>query len=495
MNRLYDKFNEVVRVVLPFILFVLFFNFTLVPLGSELLGAFLISSGFIVLGLTFFLLGVDLGITPMGNQIGPLLGKTKRIWSLVLFAFIIGFFISYAEPALLVMSIQVEELSLGLLSASVLNVSVSVGIGVMVVVGFIRIFYNLPLYKILFVSYGFVLLIALSASPQMLAIAFDASGVTTGVLAVPFLLSLSMGVTNRRKDSKASEKDSFGMIAIASVGAILSVLILNIVFKPGFVSIQSLPELETSKNLLHRFSDIFFPVGQESVQSILPLFVIFLIIALLNRLFKTKLFKRISIGFIYALLGLFLFLVGINASFIEVGRLLGSELILKFSAPWVILIGFALGVVTILAEPAVAILTQQIEEVTSGYISRKAVNASLAIGVGFAIALSVLRIVVVDIQLWHYLLPGYLFALALSLFVPKLFVGIAFDAGGVATGPMISSIVMAFVHGIANTQSSADILIDGFGMVALVALMPVITIQILGLIFKLKMQRSVPNDA
>ena len=495
MNRLYDKFNEVVRVVLPFILFVLFFNFTLVPLGSELLGAFLISSGFIVLGLTFFLLGVDLGITPMGNQIGPLLGKTKRIWSLVLFAFIIGFFISYAEPALLVMSIQVEELSLGLLSASVLNVSVSVGIGVMVVVGFIRIFYNLPLYKILFVSYGFVLLIALSASPQMLAIAFDASGVTTGVLAVPFLLSLSMGVTNRRKDSKASEKDSFGMIAIASVGAILSVLILNIVFKPGFVSIQSLPELETSKNLLHRFSDIFFPVGQESVQSILPLFVIFLIIALLNRLFRTKLFKRISIGFIYALLGLFLFLVGINASFIEVGRLLGSELILKFSAPWVILIGFALGVVTILAEPAVAILTQQIEEVTSGYISRKAVNASLAIGVGFAIALSVLRIVVVDIQLWHYLLPGYLFALALSLFVPKLFVGIAFDAGGVATGPMISSIVMAFVHGIANTQSSADILIDGFGMVALVALMPVITIQILGLIFKLKMQRSVPNDA
>ena len=495
MNRLYDKFNEVVRVVLPFILFVLFFNFTLVPLGSELLGAFLISSGFIVLGLTFFLLGVDLGITPMGNQIGPLLGKTKRIWSLVLFAFIIGFFISYAEPALLVMSIQVEELSLGLLSASVLNVSVSVGIGVMVVVGFIRIFYNLPLYKILFVSYGFVLLIALSASPQMLAIAFDASGVTTGVLAVPFLLSLSMGVTNRRKDSKASEKDSFGMIAIASVGAILSVLILNIVFKPGFVSIQSLPELETSKNLLHRFSDIFFPVGQESVQSILPLFVIFLVIALLNRLFKTKLFKRISIGFIYALLGLFLFLVGINASFIEVGRLLGSELIIKFSAPWVILIGFALGVVTILAEPAVAILTQQIEEVTSGYISRKAVNASLAIGVGFAIALSVLRIVVVDIQLWHYLLPGYLFALALSLFVPKLFVGIAFDAGGVATGPMISSIVMAFVHGIANTQSSADILIDGFGMVALVALMPVITIQILGLIFKLKMQRSVPNDA
>lgn len=495
MNRLYDKFNEVVRVVLPFILFVLFFNFTLVPLGSELLGAFLLSSVFIVAGLTFFLLGVDLGITPMGNQIGPLLGKTKRIWSLVLFAFIIGFFISYAEPALLVMSIQVEELSLGLLSASVLNVSVSIGIGVMVVVGFIRIFYNLPLYKILFVSYGLVFLIALSASPQMLAIAFDASGVTTGVLAVPFLLSLSMGVTSRRKDSKASEKDSFGMIAIASVGAILSVLILNIVYKPGFVSIQSLPELETSNNLLHRFSDIFFPVGQESIQSIFPLFVIFLIIALLNRLFKTKLFKRISIGFIYALLGLFLFLVGINASFIEVGRLLGSELIIKFSTPWVILIGFALGVVTILAEPAVAILTQQIEEVTSGYISRKAVNASLAIGVGFAIALSVLRIVVVDIQLWHYLLPGYLIALALSLFVPKLFVGIAFDAGGVATGPMISSIVMAFVHGIANTQSGADILIDGFGMVALVALMPVITIQILGLIFKLKMQRSVSNDA
>lgn len=226
-----------------------------------------------------------------------------------------------------------------------------------------------------------------------------------------------------------------------------------------------------------------------------PLFVIFLVVAFINNLFKSKQFKRISFGFIYALLGLFLFLVGINSSFIEVGRLLGSELISKFSASWVVLIGFVLGVVTILAEPAVAILTQQIEEVTSGYIRRKAVNASLAIGVGLAIALSVLRVVVSEIQLWHYLLPGYLIALALTLIVPKLFVGIAFDAGGVATGPMISSIVMAFVHGIANTQSGADILIDGFGMVALVALMPVITIQILGLIFKLKMQRSVPNDA
>lgn len=495
MNRLYDKFNEVVRVVLPFILFVLFFNFTLVPLGSSLLGAFLLSSIFIIVGLTFFLLGVDLGITPMGNQIGPLLGKTKKLWSLVLLAFIIGFFISYAEPALLVMSIQVEELSLGLLSANVLNISVSIGIGVMVVMGFIRIFYNLPLYKILFISYALVFLMALSATPQMLAIAFDASGVTTGVLAVPFLLSLSMGVTSRRKDSKASEKDSFGMIAIASVGAILSVLFLNLVYNPSFTSIQSLPEFEQNNNVFQRFLNIFSPVGKESLQSMAPLFVIFLVVAFINNLFKSKQFKRISFGFIYALLGLFLFLVGINSSFIEVGRLLGSELISKFSASWVVLIGFVLGVVTILAEPAVAILTQQIEEVTSGYIRRKAVNASLAIGVGLAIALSVLRVVVSEIQLWHYLLPGYLIALALTLFVPKLFVGIAFDAGGVATGPMISSIVMAFVHGIANTQSGADILIDGFGMVALVALMPVITIQILGLIFKLKMQRSVPNDA
>lgn len=495
MSRLFDKFNEVVRVVLPFVIFVLFFNFTLVPLGSELLGAFLLSSIFIVAGLTFFLLGVDLGISPMGNQIGPLLGKTKKLWSLILLAFIIGFFISYAEPALLVMSIQVEELSLGILSSSILNISVSIGIGVMVVVGFIRIFYNLPLYKILFVSYTLVFLIAISASPQILAIAFDASGVTTGVLAVPFLLSLSMGVTSRRKDSKASEKDSFGMIAIASVGAIISVLFLNLVFKPSFTSIQSLPELEQSNNLLHRFLSILSPIGKESLQSMAPLFVIFLVVAFVSSLFKSKQFKRISIGFVYAFLGLFLFLVGINASFIEVGRLLGSELILKFSVPWMILIGFTLGVVTILAEPAVAILTQQIEEVTSGYISRKAVNASLAIGVGLAIALSVLRVVVSEIQLWHYLLPGYLIALALTLIVPKLFVGIAFDAGGVATGPMISSIVMAFVHGVANTQIGADILVDGFGMVALVALMPVITIQILGLIFKLKMQRSVPNDA
>lgn len=487
MNRLSSKLIEVLSVVVPFVVLISVFHITIVPLGHVLYSAFLISSAFVITGLTLFLVGVDLGITPLGMRLGPLLARSKSILVLIIFAFIIGFFISFAEPALLVMSVQVSELSFGLIPAQLLNIVVSVGIGLLVALGFIRIFYSLPLYRILWILYVLIFIFSLFASPQLLAIAFDASGVTTGVLAVPFLLSLSLGVTLKQKDSKASEKDSFGMISIASAGAIIAVLLLGMISRPVFTAMPNFPVLPSIDSLMQKFQMISQTQTQEALISIAPLIILYLFVLWLYKIRHSEQ-RQIWLGFIYASLGLVLFLIGVNGSFIEVGRHLGSTLMDNYDGVTLMMIGFVFGVVTIIAEPAVSVLTKQIESVTSGYISRVTVTIALALGVGIAISLSVLRILVPSLQLWHFLLPGYVIALSLTFVVPKLFIGIAFDAGGVATGPMVSSILMAFIHGIAHAHPSADILIDGFGMVAMVAMLPILSLLILGWIYKLKLK-------
>ena len=274
MNRLHTKFIEVMSVVMPFVVLVTLLHLTLVPLGSDLFGAFLVSAGVVIVGLTFFLVGVDLGITPLGMKLGPLVGRSRSIVVVIGAATVIGFFISYAEPALLVMSNQVSELTMGLISATLLNVTVSVGIGVLVALGFIRVFYKLPLYVLLWALYGLVFILAWTASPQLLAIAFDASGVTTGVLAVPFLLSLSLGITFKNKDSKASEKDSFGMISIASVGAILAVLVLGKWANPIFQAMPNLPPIPAIESIVQRLGSLVIPQTVEAIYSITPLVIL-----------------------------------------------------------------------------------------------------------------------------------------------------------------------------------------------------------------------------
>ncbi len=486
MNRIQAKFTEVISVVMPFVILISIFHVTLDPFGPVLYMAFLVGSIMVIVGLTFFLVGVDLGITPLGMRLGPWIGRSKSIFVLVFFAFIIGFFISYAEPALLVLSVQVSELTSGVIPAQLLNIIVSIGIGLLVALGFIRLFFSLPLYRLLWVLYAMVFILALFSTPQLLAIAFDASGVTTGVLAVPFLLSLSLGVTQKQRDSKASEKDSFGMIAIASVGAILAVLVLGALTQPTFYAMPNFPPVPVIESLIDTLKTVSVIQFREAILSIVPLVVILMIVLGLDPNIIQNERRRMGLGFLYAFIGLTLFLIGVNSGYIEIGRKLGSALMTRFTGETLVLIGFVFGLVTIIAEPAVSVLTKQVESVTSGYIGRITVMATLAIGVGIAVSLSIVRILVPSMQLWHLLLPGYLLALLLTLFVPKLFVGIAFDAGGVATGPMISSILMAFIHGIAHTHPAADILIDGFGMVAMVALMPILSLLILGGIYRIK---------
>ncbi|MCR3954791.1 MAG: DUF1538 domain-containing protein [Gudongella sp.] len=485
MNLLLDKFKEVSLSVLPITIIVILLNFTLTPLDGAMLITFIMGVFLIVMGLTLFLIGVDIGIAPLGRLLGATLSASNKVFLVVLAGLVLGFLISVAEPGLMVLASQVDAVTDGGITSTTLLVIVSLGLAVMVAFGLLRIVYNIPLYKVLTVLYGITFLLAIFTPSQLLTIAFDTSGATTGILAVPFILALSVGVSALKKDSKAGEKDSFGLVSIASVGAIMSVMILSIFSDTGELSSTIAFQMPQTQSLFDPFSSQLSSITRESILSLAPLLIILVFLQKASFKLEKKAFGRLLKGFVYSFLGLVLFMTGVNGGFMNVGTIIGYTLASRDSYYFLILMGTILGIVTMLAEPAVYVLTHQIEEVTSGYVKRRAVLTALALGGGLAIGLSMLRIVVPGIQLWHYLLPGYALSIGLSYIVPKLFVGMAFDAGGVATGPMTATFILAFTQGAAEAIPWADILLDGFGMIAMVALMPILTLQILGLFFSM----------
>src|SRR5574344_481691 len=486
LNVIVSKFKEVLFSILPITVMVLRLTCTISPMETPLIIRFLIGSLFVVLGLTIFLLGIDIGITPLGDLTGSSLAKSNKLWIVLIGGLILGFFISIAEPGLMVLANQVDLVTSGQIPGISILVIVSIGLAILLALGFLRVFFNVPLYKILIILYLIIFGLSIFTSREFLAISFDASGSTTGILAVPFILSLSVGISKLKKNSKASEKDSFGLVAIASTGAIMSVLLLDIFSKTNEFSAALDSGISDSNSIIRPFIDIIPDYLIESFMAILPLLVILLVLQKIFFKLKKKELRKLLTGFAFAFTGLLVFLIGVNAGFMDVGTSIGNNLALLDNKAYIIIIGFVLGVVTILAEPAVYVLTQQIEDVTSGYVKRKAVLIPLAIGVGFAVALSVIRVLVPGIQLWHYLLPGYIICLSMMFFIPKLFVGIAFDAGGVATGPMTATFILAFIQGAAHAFEGADLMVDGFGMIAMVAMTPIITLEALGLVFAIK---------
>lgn len=490
MNVLIDKLKEVLYAVLPITIIVLILNFTLTPLEPLLIIRFIIGAFLIIIGLSIFLFGVDIGITPIGQSMGAAIAKSNKIWIVVVAGLALGFFISIAEPDLHILARQVDLVTSGLVSKSSLVVVVSIGIGVLIAIGLVRIVYNIPLYKLLIGLYLIILVLALFTSPEFLAISFDASGATTGALTVPFILALALGISSLKKDSKASEKDSFGLVAIASTGAIIAVMIMNIIAKTDKITGSLEAEDQASTSILFPFFHEFPIIAKEILIALLPIIILFLLFQKISFKMTRKSVRKIMTGLVLTFIGLVLFLVGVNAGFMEVGTVVGKTIASLDNKAYIIMVAFILGLVTILAEPAVHVLTHQIEDVTSGYVKRKAVLGTLAIGVGMAVLLSIVRILIPELQLWHYLLPGYLIGLGMTFFVPKLFVGIAFDSGGVASGPMTATFILAFVQGAAEATESANVLVDGFGMIAMVAMTPVIALQVLGLVFKLKSKKG-----
>lgn len=490
MGPIYSKFKEVLMSVLPVTILVVILHFTLTPLGTPVLLRFLVGSLWIIIGLTLFLVGVDISISPIGNIMGSTITKRNKLWLVVAAGLILGFLISIAEPDLHILAGQVDSVSNGVVSKVGVIFVVSIGVASMVVLGLVRILYNIPLYKILTVLYAIVLILGLFTSSEFLAISFDASGATTGALTVPFILALASGISGLKKDSKASEKDSFGLVGIASVGAIIAVMAMSIIAGVDEIAGDLDVTPNNSNAIIQPFLDKLPQVGIEIFFALAPIVFLFLIFQPISFKMSLRQVRRVMFGVIFAYLGLVLFLTGVSSGFMIVGSKVGYILAGLDNKTFLVIVGFILGLLIVLAEPAVSVLTHQIAEVTKGYVPRKLVMFTLAIGVGLAVALSMVRVLLADLHLWHFLLPGYLIAIVLMYIVPKIFVGIAFDAGGVASGPMTATFILAFAQGAAEAIEGSNVMVDGFGIIAMVAMTPLVTLQLLGLVFKLKSRKE-----
>lgn len=491
MSVLINKFKEVSLSVLPITLIVIILHFTVVPIETEMLIRFIIGAIFVIIGLGIFLFGAEIGIGPIGNLMGETIAKTNKSYLVGLLGFVLGFLITIAEPDLQILARQVNNATGGIVSGSLILIIVSIGVGVMVAIGLLRILYEKPLNKLFTIVYSILLLLGICVSEEFLAISVDASGATTGAMTTPFILALGLGVS-QLKGGKTSEEDSFGLVGIASTGPILAVMIMNII--TGTNNIQGQAEVFVP------YTGIFTPYLQElpklmreSIITLLPIFILFLIFNLIKFKLSKKNRNKILKGLIYTYIGLVLFLSGVNAGFMEVGRVMGHG-IANLESSWMLpTIGFILGMVVVLAEPAVYVLTEQVEDVTSGHIRKNMILGTLSIGIAFAVTISMLRIMIPKLKLWHFLLPGFGLAAFLSYKVPPIFVGIAYDSGGVASGPMTATFILAFAQGAADAIPTANVLIDGFGVIAMVAMTPLVAIQILGLLFKIKANKGGAN--
>ncbi|MGN9166281.1 DUF1538 domain-containing protein [Tissierellaceae bacterium HCP3S3_D8] len=490
MNILLKQLKEVSLSVLPITILVIILNFSIVPVGNEMLIRYIIGAIFVILGLGIFLFGAHLGIGPIGNLMGETIAKTNNVYLVGILGFILGFLITIAEPDLQILANQVNMASGGIVSSSLILIVVSIGVGLMVGVGLLRILFGRPLNRLFTLVYFIIFILALRVSEEFLAISVDASGATTGAMTTPFILALGYGVS-QLKGGKTSEEDSFGMVGLASTGPIFAIMIMSIV--KGLMDIQGEVEVFVANTgILTPYFRIFPQILKESTLTLLPLFCLFLIFDKIKFKLNRKSRNTILKGLLYTYMGLTLFLVGVNAGFMEVGRLMGWGI--ANSYPWLLpIIGFLLGMVVVLAEPAVYVLTEQVEEVTAGHIQKKVILLALSIGIAFAVAMSMLRIMIPSLKLWHFLLPGFAIAAFLSYRVPPIFVGIAYDSGGVASGPMTATFVLAFAQGAADAISTANVLIDGFGVIAMVAMTPLVAIQMLGLIFKRKSRKADDN--
>ncbi|NLL99607.1 MAG: DUF1538 domain-containing protein [Tepidanaerobacter sp.] len=477
------KFTEVSYSVLPITVLVIILHFTLIPIETEMLARFIIGAILVIIGLGIFLFGAEIGIVPIGNLMGETIAKTNNSYLVGILGFILGFLITVAEPDLQILARQVNMASGGIISDLLILIVVSIGVGIMVGIGLLRILYEKPLNRLLTLVYFIIFLLGIFTSQEFLAISVDASGATTGAMTTPFILALGYGVS-QLKGGKTSEEDSFGMVGLASAGPIFAVMAMSII--SGLKDIAGTAEaFVPNTGILQPYFHAFPKFLKESLLTLFPLFVLFMVFDKAKFKLNKKHKHAVLKGLLYTFIGLTLFLVGVNAGFMEVGRVMGQGIAKDYF--WLLpVIGFFLGMVVVLAEPAVYVLTEQVEDVTAGHIKKKAILATLSIGIAFAVVFSMMRIMIPSLKLWHFLLPGFAFAAFLSYRVPPIFVGIAYDSGGVASGPMTATFVLAFAQGAANAIPTANVMVDGFGVIAMVAMMPLVAIQILGLIYKMK---------
>jgi hypothetical protein len=410
------------------------------------------------------------------------LTTTKKLLLIVVVTFAMGAVITIAEPDLQVLARQVPAIP-----NMTLILTVAVGVGVFLVIAVLRILFRIRLSVLLIIFYTAAFILAIFASNTFIPVAFDSGGVTTGPITVPFILAMGLGIASIRSD-KDSQDDSFGLVALCSVGPILAVLLLGIFYNPGesHVVPVEISEVHTTRDVVTQFLFELPHYFNEVALALAAIVVFFTVFQLISRRFHGRQLGRIAIGFLYTLIGLVLFLTGVNVGFIPVGHLIGSNLA-GSDYKWLLIpLGMVVGYFIVAAEPAVHVLNKQVEDVSGGAIPQKAMKTGLSIGMAAALAITMLRIIT-GIHLMWILIPGYLIAIVLTFFVPKIFTGIAFDSGGVCSGPMTSTFLLPFAMG-ACEGVGGNILTDAFGVVAMVAMTPLITIQIMGVIYGKRMK-------
>ena len=459
----------------PIIGIVLLLCFTIAPLSPSVLLCFLMGAVLILVGMMFFTLGAEMSMTPMGERIGTCLTRSRKLLLITAVAFLLGFIVTISEPDLQVLAGQVPAVP-----NMTLILSVACGVGAFLVIALLRMLFSMALPPLLVVCYAVVFILAAFVPKDFLSVAFDSGGVTTGPMTVPFIMALGVGVSAIRSDRHAAD-DSFGLVALCSVGPILAVMILGMIYNPqnAAYTAPAIQEFGDSREMGLMFLLNFPLYMKEIAMALLPIFLFFMIFQIfLLKLAKRKV-KKILVGFVYTYLGLILFLTGANAGFMPAGNYLG-QVLAGCGMPWVIIpIGMLIGYFIVRAEPAVYVLNKQVEEVTDGAISAQAMGMGLSVGVAVSLGLAMIRVITGISILW-FLIPGYAVALGISFFVPKIYTAIAFDSGGVASGPMTAAFLLPLAQG-ACTALGGNIVTDAFGVVAMVAMTPLITIQIMGL--------------
>ena len=483
---LWEKLREALASVVPITVIVLILSFTVAPIPTETLLAFLIGAVMVILGIGLFSLGADTAMTPIGERVGAAMTRSRKLWVVAAVGFLIGVIVTVSEPDLQVLAQQVP----GVPNATLVG-AVAVGVGVFLVIAMLRILFRIPLNRMLIVFYILVFALALFVPEDFLAIAFDSGGVTTGPMTVPFIMALGVGVSAVRNDKHAGG-DSFGLVALCSIGPILTVLLLGLLYKPDGSSYTpvTVPDAQDTVEMFRSYTHALPEYFKEILVSLAPIAGFFLIFQLLTRRLNRRQVMSMIVGFLYTYLGLVLFLTGVNVGFMPVGNFLGQS-IASLECSWVLIpIAMVIGYFIVAAEPAVHILNRQVEEITAGSIPASAMNLALSIGVSVSLALAMIR-VLTGISIMWFLLPGYALSLALSFVVPKIFTAIAFDSGGVASGPMTATFLLPFAMGACDALGG-NVVTDAFGVVAMVAMTPLVTIQLLGVSYKRRIKRTAP---
>ena len=486
---LFEKLREAAASVLPISLIVLLICFVLVPVDTGLMLSFLLATAMLILGMGLFTLGAEMSMSKIGNYIGSKLTKSRKLGLILVVSFLLGVAITVAEPDLQVLAANVPDID-----KTVLILTVSVGVGIFLMLCMVRILFGISLRLLLIVFYVLVFLAAFLSDQGILAVAFDSGGVTTGPMTVPFIMALGVGVASIRSDENA-KADSFGLVGLCSIGPIASVLLLGAIYRtqPAQAETQTVAAITDTvllgRDYLHAIPEYL----KEVTVALLPIVVFFLIFQFVSLRLRKLPFLRVMVGILYTYVGLVLFLTGVNVGFSPLGYVLGAALTEGWRIWLLIPLAMLMGWFIINAEPAVHILNKQVEDLSAGAISARAMGMSLSIAVSAAGGLAMLR-VITGIPILYFLIPGYFIALALTFFVPRTFTAIAFDSGGVASGPLTATFMLPFAMG-ACQALGGNVMTDAFGLVALVAMMPLITVQVMGAIYVVKSRRTAAEPA